>query len=445
MAKLIKIGEYFNSAEEKVASFLEKYLPDNYNIITNAAIHQGSKPYEIDVIVLSPHGIFVLEVKNWYGTWYQSGGIWITEDEMNTRNNPFNLLDTKARVLRSILTEFDADYKLISCLGFLVIPNDDKDSIFDIDSGYQKRLFRLNNELILALTSRKFLFREDAKPLNECDFTRICDRFLGSIRKPKNLFAGNWIIQEELGMSDKDNKITEYLAQHKTLDKKALVRIFDIPFNDKIKRNEILLRIKKEQKALEILENNDGILELLDSDTINENDNQIYIATKYTDWPKLSEIIKFKHVFNEIDAVKITINILKVLKSCHEKNILHRGLTPDCININIISKQVKISHFDLARIDSSSNKKGTFGFKIPISDLKFSSPEIIYGRTEYNASTDIYSVGKILLFILTGRIDIEIDKPINKIIQKCISLDQNIRYKNVDEVISGLECLSYPS
>jgi hypothetical protein len=438
MPNIIKIGDYFNKSEKIVAEYLSANLPDNFTIINNFTIHQANKPYEIDSVVISSNGFFVLEIKNWFGSWKQNSGIWITGDGSITRNNPFNLLDTKARVLRSLLTEINPDYKYFSCIGFLVIPNRPEDSSFSIDKGYQRRLFRPDENLIKALTGREYLFHEQAKNPGEKDISIIIEKLTGLKEKRNNISIGNWIIEEELGIENADLIFTHYLAKHKILNKKALVRICDIPFSDKERKNEILLRIKKEQQALEILEGTPGILDVMDMGYNGNDNSQLYIATKYMDFPLLLYLIKSMVTFTEGEVIKISLNLLKILRSCHDKNIIHRSISPKCIYLNPKTLEVILSHFNLSRIEIA-REDNTFAGGLPDSDYFFSPPEVIKNDGNYSFETDIFSVGKIISILLTGKKNEIINPCLRNIVTKCTYEDKNIRYHSVEEVIYDLE------
>jgi hypothetical protein len=439
MPNIFKGDSYFNKSEKIVAEYLSTHLPNDFTIINNFTIQQANKPYEIDSVVISSNGFFVLEIKNWFGEWRQNSGIWITNDGTITRNNPFNLLDTKARVLRSLLTEINPEYKYFSCIGFLIIPNRPEDSSFTVDRGYKKRLFRLDENLINALKGREYLFHEQAKNPSEKDVSIIIEKLTGLSEKKNNISIGNWKIEEELGIETADLIFTQYLAKHKILNKKALIKICDIPFSDKEKKNEIMLRIRKEQQALEILEGTEGILDILDMGYNGNDNSQLYIATKYTDLPLLLYLIKSQVTFTEIEIIKIFLNLLMIVKSCHEKNIIHRSISPNCIYLNPKTQDVVLSHFNLSRITIAQTENNTFAGGLPDIDYFFSAPEVIRNEGNYSFATDIYSIGKVMSILLTGKRG-EIKNPkLKKIIQKCTLDNQKDRYQSGSEVLGALE------
>lgn len=56
------------TGEKTAASLVEKALPDTYYCITNAQIQYENRHNELDMIVVGPTGIFIVEVKNVSGT-----------------------------------------------------------------------------------------------------------------------------------------------------------------------------------------------------------------------------------------------------------------------------------------------------------------------------------------------------------------------------------------
>lgn len=95
------------SGEQNAVRLVEKTLPDTYYCITNAQIQYENRHNELDMIVVGPSGIFIVEVKNVSGTitgsYYDK--VLIQEKGKGTKemNNPVNQVRQHADILSRYL------------------------------------------------------------------------------------------------------------------------------------------------------------------------------------------------------------------------------------------------------------------------------------------------------------------------------------------------------
>ena len=116
---------------EVLASTL-KALPDDYMIFNNVALNYNGELTEIDSIILSCHGIFVVDVKNYKGVLFglESDDVWSrTKTSKADKSyggaikNPVKQVDRKAQIVSNVLYKkgirTDVD-------GYVVLPMADK-------------------------------------------------------------------------------------------------------------------------------------------------------------------------------------------------------------------------------------------------------------------------------------------------------------------------------
>lgn len=117
--------------EEVITSTLTS-LPDDYMIFNNVALNYNGELIEIDSIVLSCHGIFVVDVKNYKGVLFglESDDVWsrtkISKADKSyggAIKNPVKQVDRKAQIVSNVLYKkgIRTDVE-----GYVVLPMADK-------------------------------------------------------------------------------------------------------------------------------------------------------------------------------------------------------------------------------------------------------------------------------------------------------------------------------
>ena len=100
------------------------------------------------------------------------------------------------------------------------------------------------------------------------------------------------------------------------------------------------------------------------------------------------------HNFLVRDVVKLGLDVLDGLQSCHDNGVIHRDIKDD--NIFVSNKgEYKIGDFGVSKILKDSSKaeslKGT---------PNFLAPEVYLGKEDYTKSVDLYSLGIVLYRLL---------------------------------------------
>lgn len=171
-----------------------------------------------------------------------------------------------------------------------------------------------------------------------------------------------------------------------------------------------------------------------------EDSCQLIIIEEYLTGQNLEEILLEKNI-SEHEAVSIIMQLCQALKPLHHAtpSIICRDLKPSNIMITM-QKEVKLIDFDIARTYQAGQHCDTrlMGTK------EYAAPEQ-YGFRQTDARTDIYAMGVLLNYLILKKYPIEkiVSGELGHIVHKCLEMNPDDRYQNVDELEIALASL-YP-
>lgn len=154
---------------------------------------------------------------------------------------------------------------------------------------------------------------------------------------------------------------------------------------------------------------------------------------------------KRSHIFTSKDYVDFQTFILTAVKELHDHNIIHRDIKP----ANILCKNglYKLADFGIAHYEDSPimdlTKKGE-----RLANYEFSPREQYIDHVPAAKTMDIFSIGQILLWFITGHtcqgfpnFTIPEDYPnyTKRLIQKCIQDNPKNRFQSVNEILSFIK------
>jgi len=160
-------------------------------------------------------------------------------------------------------------------------------------------------------------------------------------------------------------------------------------------------------------------------------DETLYTLREYVKGVSLAEYLDEHPLLDETKALEILLSLCDIVGFIHSMPtpIIHRDIKPSNIIINPNDNAVTLIDFGIARRYNENSSKDTTIF----ATLEFAPPEQ-FGFAQTDARTDIYAIGVLLRYMLTGMTGHNVvipNKALERIIQKCTALDPKERYQSI--------------
>jgi eukaryotic-like serine/threonine-protein kinase len=204
----------------------------------------------------------------------------------------------------------------------------------------------------------------------------------------------------------KDQNSSVYIAYHRYLDKRILLKTLDID----AKTDPVLLqRFKREAKILAQCDH-PNIIKVLDFGT---HGSFFYISFEYFPSKSLREFTR-EHDLSEHEKISIVFQVALALQSAHQKGIIHRDIKPENILVdeNVL---VKLADFGLAQL---SDERALTQKTTVVGTPGYMSPEQILGE-KLTGQSDLFSLGIVMQELFTGKnpfMGADVGKTLNNIL-----------------------------
>lgn len=192
-----------------------------------------------------------------------------------------------------------------------------------------------------------------------------------------------------------------------------------------------------------------------------DSDEYYIIVMKHYDGTLSSEgtLSAANHIEKSEKAWKLFVCLANALLHLHSHKIIHRDLKPQNVFFDSATSQyvigdLGIAHFSDDKFDRESKTKPSER----MANFGFSAPEQVDSKGSVQASCDIYSLGQVLYWYLTGNTIRGLEMPpvsnsdspdelkyLDLIIKKCLINESSKRFQSVSEISQYLKELKKPA
>lgn len=187
-----------------------------------------------------------------------------------------------------------------------------------------------------------------------------------------------------------------YIADSRIIPRSFAVKIMNVSTGPNLDEEGLRKRLRREVEALGTLRN-PHIVSFYD--VFDAGDEHVAFVMDWVDGVTLDELIAAEGKLEPWRAVVLARQIANGLFEAHERNLLHRDLKPNNVMVEklpIGDDFVRILDFGVMWVRGTALGTGAFD-SVPV----YSSPEQIADE-EVDQRGDLYSLGGLLFFMLTG-------------------------------------------
>jgi len=400
MANIIAIGTPRNDAERQAIAYLRDHLPTNCTIIHNFELVQGKEILEIDLAVLTPHCVYVVDVKGIYGLIDIYGTKWYPEGR-EPYNSPLIKARMNARLLKAFIIDsnparLEMQKVYVRAAVLLTAPDVRINDHGGIDGD---DLVRLNKSALY------FQNKANVPAGMFTDIRHLLSLIESAIRgkaRPRSatLIYRDWQVDEKLGGNE---HYTEYRAHHLFTGKRgtARLRVYHAdPYQDEATREREQKLISNAFRAIVDVPGHPNILNVRDFFD-SEDGSYFVLVTEDVHGQALHQHIKKASLALTFDQkLRVIRDVLTALDHAHTYQVIHRNITPDAIIVSA-DGHARLSSFEYARAGASGTSSIAKDIVEEV-DQSYQAPECYGDPSQASIASDLFSAGLVFYELLTG-------------------------------------------
>jgi len=387
--RVYAFGEPENDGERRVIRYLDEHLPGEYRIYHSLERHSAGQMYEWDVLVLAPHAVFSIEVKDWPGRIVGNDREWLLGNNA-VRPNPVPLAAKKARILKTRLTERDPFLKAVWVEPVVVIADDRVQLQLAGDcASYVVAMADLVNRLTepSATASRG----SDLRP-------RLghIDRILTGDFRPalSSRHIAQFKLVEQIWATD---LYTEWRAANQFAPEAPVrLKIYaPDPYLPAAEREAQLNLVSRDFQAASRLGSHPHLRGARDFFPV-DGGRYVLVVDDLPGGSLSAELLAGRSLTFE-QKLDVAEDVADGLSHAHGLKVVHRDVRPE--NIWLTPAGAVLTNFDCARVGNGSTVHAMVQSGL---DPRYLAPEVRASAASATAASDVFSLGVVLYELLTG-------------------------------------------
>jgi len=379
--------------ETLTANYLRHHLPGGV-LLVNYHLPDGAGTQEIDIVVLNYNGVYLLEVKHWYGPieadqvhWRHSSG--------DLRASPIPIIEQKAKCMNGFLAR--QGWKSVSVVGLVVLSKGT--GALKIDDPQAHKVFGLHESLVEALTGREYVFHPRSRTLRSSELHRLRNTILDShvtdaerrVAGYRVLGARNRVFSEKPGFYP--GLYVELIAEDPEFaGRKVRIKQYDVPAIGSMRElEEAVGRFKRDMAALVKAGRHPNLVMPHRFRRDESSDERYYLILEWAGGQTLADRLAVGPI-EPGEQLRILNDVAAALAHCHACGVYHRNLSPASVYLTSDGCAL-VGDFDFAKVPAVSRTLAQTGKHLV--EGRHVAPEQALHARDVDQRADIFSLGAI--------------------------------------------------
>jgi serine/threonine protein kinase len=409
VARIVGGGPPVNDGERRVIAHLRDNAPDDWLVLHNIEIPVHGAAYEVDLIVVTGHGVCVVDVKGTRGRIEVAGSRWYPP-----RGAPFyspvRKLRGHARALKGVLQRarpqlaqlyVDQLVVLIAPDARLVDSNDrsDADALDVVDLP----------ALIPALADVSRLRAGMSRDIS-ADQAAVLEALHHGVRRPTGPRQfGNWVVSERLSGHEAfggADDVAEYRARNASVpsSETVLLRVYRAdPFLAEPEREAQRIAIANAYDVLARMPPNPCIVGRRDFFPVEDDSRYVLVLDDVPGQALTVHLSDPRQALAADARIRVITDLLRGLAHSHAYGVLHRAVSPPVLLVTGVGGQSLLTGFDYARPEGPRDQSVVQQLA-EVLDPAYVAPECQSRVQAITRASDVYAAGVIAFRLLTGEL-----------------------------------------
>lgn len=338
-------GDPASPDEQAALDTVRGMLPDNGTIAWPNVMfmdNQGNAN-EVDTIILSPQGLFVVELKGWRGSFTGNQFFWqvaYANGRREERKNPFGATRLKAQRLATLLKDAQRKARLphlhIPNVAAVVVMHGER-SDFTLPGNAAEHIYRLDGYKVKGLPAFADVIggtAPDCQPIDPATRAAVAKLFdaIGLHAKPKVRMIGQYKVTDRTPIAEGPGW-EDYAVAHPAMPNvKRRVRIFPIPPKAPAAEQQAIRRTARREFGLTFDLHLPGIVSAVEF--IDPPDDAPAVVFPQ-DPPGLMALDRYlaerSTDLDQPSRFRLVQQLAEILQYAHKHGVFHRALTPDSV------------------------------------------------------------------------------------------------------------------